>query len=100
MTSYFSDPVNRIIKKIENLNNILIFIQINDPLLREHGVWLVSNITSDSVDGYNIVLNSGIYEKFCDYLNEDISLRSTIILAHFFKNLYKLKRESIFKPVK
>jgi hypothetical protein len=77
----------------------MLFLQIQDYVLLEHGVWIINNISCDSLESFQVIIKSGINEKISELLNSKISLNFTLILIHFFKNLEKFKKDLQFKIV-
>ena len=71
----------------------MLFLQIKDYVLLEHAVWLINNITMDSVESYNLMLKCGVDEMVNDILNDNISLQFTKLIIFFFKNIQRKKKE-------
>ena len=74
----------------------MLFIQIQDLVLLEHGIWIINNILVDSAESFQVIMKSGINDKISDLLISKISLNFTILLVHFFKNIHKFKKDLQF----
>ena len=77
----------------------MLFLQIQDYVLLEHGVWIINNISCDSSDSFQVIIKSGINERISELIISKISLNFTLIIIHFFKNLERFKKDLHFKIV-
>ena len=80
------------------MSNIISFIETNDDVLLEHGVWILNNLLSDSDESYIMICQSKVEERVCQLLKRTGSLRLTKIILLFYKNLQKFPQKLKIKP--